>query len=222
MVPPVTPLATPLTLVRAACLWSLTKESALLSCSGLAADGNRLGDTYIIGRVDGTNHAGLAMIVLVLCAVEGDRLGVLDGQCKGGLAGDLARLAKLESRVESAIGLASSAAASSSGSDGMVLGWLVIMDRVDESLAYSGNPNKLDCVTNVGGDGSGIKDPQSTCAHLDLVGGSIGGRNVSRNSNDGLGEMHGLEVVYIIVSTGERERQLNSWKEVLEIKLSCS
>jgi hypothetical protein len=58
-------------------------------------------------------------------------------------------------------------------------------------FAYSGNPNELDCVTNAGGDGSGAEDPQSTCANLDLVGGSIGSRKTGRNSNDRLGEMHG-------------------------------
>jgi hypothetical protein len=131
------------------------------------------------------------MVVLVLCAVEGDRVGVLDGHCKGWLTGGLARLALQESRVERAIGLAGSAAASSSRSDGMVLRSSARMDQVDERLAYSGNPNELDCVTSVGGDGSGGEDPLATSANLDLVGGSIDGRNASRSSNDELGEMHG-------------------------------
>jgi hypothetical protein len=85
-----------------------------LFCNGLTSDGKRLGDTYVSGGIDGANHAGLAMVVLVLCAVEGDRIGVLDGHCKGWLTGGLARLAEQESRVERAIGLAGSAAASSS------------------------------------------------------------------------------------------------------------
>jgi hypothetical protein len=162
------------------------------------------------------------MVILVLCAIEGDRIGVLDGYCKGWLAGGLTRLADLESRVESAIGLAGGAAASSSRSDGMVLRSSARMDQVDEGLAYSGNPNELDFVTNVGGDGSGVEDPQSTCANLDLVGGSIGDRKASRSSNDRLGEMHSWRVVYIIVSTGEWERQLTSGKKVLVIKLTSS
>ena len=148
------------------------------------------------------------MVVLVLCAIEGDWIGVLDGQCKGWLAGGLTRFADQESRVERAIGLAGSAAASSSRSDSMILRSSARMDLVNEGLAYSGNPNELDCVTNFGGDGSGLEHSLSTCANLDLVGGSIGGRNASRNSNDRLGEMHSWKVVYIIVSTGE-------WKQGL-------
>jgi hypothetical protein len=174
-----------------ACLWSSTKESAALSYNGLAADGKRLGDTYISGGIDGANHARLAMVVLVLCAVKGDRIGVLDGQCKGWLTGGLARCADLESRVERAIGLARSSAASSSRSDGMVLRSPVSMDQVDEGLAYSGNENELDCVTNVSSDCSGFEDPLSICANLDLVGGSVGGRNGSRSGNDRLREKHG-------------------------------
>jgi hypothetical protein len=91
------------------------------SCNGLAADRKRLRDTYTSRGIDSANHARLAMIVLVLCAVECDRVGVLDGHCKGWLAGGLTRRADLESRVERAIGLAGSAAASSSRSDGVVL-----------------------------------------------------------------------------------------------------
>jgi hypothetical protein len=95
------------------------------------------------------------------------------------------------------------------------------MDQVDERLAYSGNPNELDCVTNIGSDGGGVEDPLATCANLDLVGGSIGGGNASRSSNDDLGEMHG-RVVYAIVSASEWERQLTSRKEVLVIMLTSS
>jgi hypothetical protein len=214
IVPPVTPLATPLTLVWEAALWSSTKELALASCIGLAADRKRLADTYISGGIDGANHARLAMVVLVLCAVESDRIGVLDGHCKGWLAGGFARRADLESRVERATGVAGGTASSSSRSDGMVLRRsLARMDQVDEGLAYSGNPNKLDCVANGSSNGSGGVDPLSTCANLDLVGGSIGGRNASRSRNDKVGEMHGWRVVYIIVSTGEWERQLTSGKK---------
>jgi len=131
------------------------------------------------------------MVVLVLCAVEGDRIGVSHGHCKGWLTGGLARRALLESRVEGTIGLAGSTASSSSRSDGMVLRSSVKMDRVNEGLAYSGNPNELDCVTNGGVDGSRGEDSLATCSDLDLVGGSIGGRNASRSSNDGCDEMHG-------------------------------
>jgi len=151
-------------------------NATLVSLSGLLLELNqRVGVGAISGGIDGANHARLAMVVLVLCAVEGDRIGVLDGHCEGWLTGFLARLAEQESRVERATGLAGGAAASSSRCDGMV----------------SSNPNELDCVTNVGGDSSGVEDPLATCANLDLVGGSIDGRSASRSSNDELGEMHG-------------------------------
>jgi hypothetical protein len=119
------------------------------------------------------------MVVLVLCAVEGDGIGVRDGHREGGLTRGLASRTDQETRVERATGIASSAAASSSRSDGVVLRSSVQIDRVDEGLTYSGNPNELDFVTDGGGDGRGGEDPQSTCANLDLVGGSIGGRNAS-------------------------------------------
>jgi hypothetical protein len=85
----------------------------LAFCNTLATDWKRLAYTYISRRVDNANHACLAMVVLVLCAIEGDRVGVLDSHCKGWLAGFLTRLANQESRVERAVGLAGSAAASS-------------------------------------------------------------------------------------------------------------
>jgi hypothetical protein len=92
-----------------------------VSCNELAVDVQRPGDTYSCGGVNNANHARLAMVVLVLCAVESDRIGVLDGHCKGRLARGLACCADQESGVERAIGLASSAAASSSRGHGMVL-----------------------------------------------------------------------------------------------------
>ena len=170
--------------------------------------------TYVSGGIDSTNHARLAMVVLVLGAVEGDGIGVLDGHGKGWLAGGLACRAEQESRVERAIGLAGRAAASSSGSDGMILRSSERIDQVNEGLTYSGNPDELDGVTDCSGDGRGGEDSQSTSANLDLVGGSIDGGNASRSSNDRLGEMHGWRIVYIMGSTGELERQLTSWKEV--------
>jgi hypothetical protein len=162
-----------------------------------------LRNTYIIGGIDGANHACLAMVVLVLCTVEGDRIGILDGHCKGWLTGCLTRLAEQESRVKRAIWLTGSAATSSSRSDGMILRILAKMYQIRRDLTYSSNPNELDCVTNIGGDGGRTKDPKSTCANLNLVSCSIGGRDVSRSNNDRLGEMHGSIVVYIVISTGE-------------------
>jgi len=129
----------------------------------------------ISGLIDDANHAGLAMVVLVLRAVEGDRAGVLDGHGEGGLTVGLAGRALQETRVEGAIGLAGGAAGSSSGSDGVV----------------SGDPNELDSVTNGGSDGSRGVDPLATCANLDLVGGGKGSGNASRSGDNGLGEMHG-------------------------------
>jgi hypothetical protein len=188
--PPLTPLATPLILVWDACLWSWTKELALLSCNCLAANIKILRDAYIIRGIDGANHARLAMVILVLRTVERDRIGILDGHRKGWLTGSLTCLADQESRVERAIGLAGSGAASSSRSHGVVL---IILARIhyQESQAYSGNPDPLDCIANVGGNGSRSEDPLPTGSNLDLVRGSIGGRNASRSSNDRLGEMHG-------------------------------
>jgi hypothetical protein len=186
----VTPLATPLILVCEACLWSWTKELALLSYDRLAIDRKRLGVSYICGLIDDTNHARLAMVVLVLCTIEGDGIGVLDSHGKGWLARGLARSADQESGVESTIGLAGSTGASSSWSNGMVLRRSVRVDQEDQCLAYSGDPDKLDSVTNGGSDGSGREDSQSTSANLDLVGGSRSGGNASRSSNDRLGEMH--------------------------------
>ena len=135
------------------------------------------------------------MVVLVLCAIEGDRIGVRDGHCKGWLTGGLARRALQESRVERATGLAGSTARSSSRSDGVVLRSSARMDQISEGVAYSGNPNELDCVTNGGIDGSRGEDSLATCSDLDLVGGSISGRNASRSGNDGCDEMHGW-VIY--------------------------
>jgi len=158
-----------------------TTSDALLNTTRLSLGGRslelnqRVGVVGISGGIDGANHSRLAMVVLVLCAVEGEGTGVLDGHCKGWLTGRLASRALQESRVDRAIGLAGSGAGSSSGGDGMV----------------SGNPDELDSVTNGGGDSSWSEDPLATCANLDLVGSSIGSRKASRSSNDGIGEIHG-------------------------------
>lgn len=76
---------------------------------------------YIFRWVDGANHAGLAMVVLVLRAVEGDWIGVLDGHGEGWLVGGLASVADEETGVESTVGLAGGAAGSTAGGDGVVL-----------------------------------------------------------------------------------------------------
>ena len=61
------------------------------------------------------------MVVLVLGAIEGNGAGALDGHRECWKAGGLARCADEEARVEGAVGLAGSAAASTSRSDGVVL-----------------------------------------------------------------------------------------------------
>ena len=131
------------------------------------------------------------MVVLVLCAVEGDRVGGTNGHCERWLTSGLARRTLQESRVERTIGLAGSAAAAASRGDGVVLGSSATINQVIEGLTHSCNPNELDRVTNGSGNGRGRENPLAARAHLDLVGGSVGGRNAKRSSNDGIDEMHG-------------------------------
>lgn len=92
-----------------------------MSCIGLAAGGERARIAYIARGIDNANHARLAMVVLVLRAIERDGIGALDSHRECWLTGGLSCSANQESRIESTIGLASSAGASTSRSDGMIL-----------------------------------------------------------------------------------------------------
>lgn len=133
------------------------------------------------------------MVVLVLRAVEGNWIGVLDSHCKSWLTSGLASRADQEAGVEGAIRLACSSIASSSRSNGMVLRWSARIDHAADWGAYSGDPNELDRITSVGCNGRGVEDSQAICANLDLMCRSIGGRDANQSGNSRLGEMHGEE-----------------------------
>lgn len=61
------------------------------------------------------------MVILLLSAVEGDGVGVLNGHGKGGLTGGLAGVTDQEARVEATGWLAGTAGASSSLGNSVVL-----------------------------------------------------------------------------------------------------